>query len=412
MTKLEPTNSPEESVARMLRGDKDKAENMGGGENQQNIKNKATLLTDENDAAELEALLAQLAKNPEAAAMLNQLLREEAAGDSANLPFPNHADATADTLGRLNLNINNTAPSSSLSANDMMSIKPRPGIVIKTHLTKPKQDYPLNMKVFINLCHSPDIPPPPTMDYEEVSRAMLAQDNVSFKVPLSLSHPKLDKDKAGTPCLVFDAACNTTPYQHSIKNGSFHAFMVTLCCEWIEAKHDLFLSRDVTFPKLKAKGEISTHMIRKQSKTIISELPKSQPKPSSAVSTSRALNIDKNTADTLENQKTLSSSQKSESDIISPAVLPFHEIFLEPAGSAPEFIVVRISLPQLPTIKENVNLDVEEEILLLEPVKGSIASKTYKPLVVELAAPIVLDEVGAQFDLSTRVLTITLVCTK
>ncbi|KAI9352796.1 pre-RNA processing PIH1/Nop17-domain-containing protein [Obelidium mucronatum] len=273
-----------------------------------------------------------------------------------------------------------------------MQIRPKAGLVIKTHLAERKEDYPEGMKVFINLCHSADIPPPPTMDYEEVARAMLESDNVSFKVPLSLSAPRTDKDKSGKLCLVFDAACNTTPFEHCTKDASFHAFMVTLCCEWIESKHELTLSRDVSFPKLKSKGEISLHTIRKQSKSIITEIPKTIAPPKSV------------------NPDVSKLAQTQSTDFVN-AVLPHHEVFAEPPAGKPEFLVARVSLPKLATIKGNLHLDVEARKLIVTPA-GKTAASLYKPLEIELNHNVVLEEVGAQFDLSTRVLTVTLVCEK
>ncbi|KAJ3212867.1 PIH1 domain-containing protein 1 [Entophlyctis luteolus] len=339
---------------------------------------------------ELARVMEELAKNPNAAAMLQTLFEQELADAD-----PSSEEAKALRV-RLDEAKNHFAQQQ--KQNDMMLITPRPGLVIKSHLTKKMEDYPEGMKVFINLCHSPDIPPPPTMDYEEVARAMIEQDNVSFKVPLSLSAPKIDKDKAGKPCLVFDAACNTTPYRRATKDASFHAFMVTLCCEWIESKHNLSLSRDVSFPKLKSKGPISTHSIRRQSKSIISEIPKTTPAVSKAISEKPSL---------------ASAKEATPSEVASKdAVVPFHEVFSEPPGPNPEFIVVRVSLPQLATVKQNIVLDVEPSAIFLCPLEGSAAQKVYKDLEITLQTRVSLDEVGAQFDLSSRVLTVTLVCEK
>ncbi|KAJ3027054.1 UNVERIFIED_CONTAM: hypothetical protein HDU68_004590 [Siphonaria sp. JEL0065] len=364
---------------------------------------------DEEFAAFLEAM----AKNPQAAALLQSAIEaSEKNGPGKDLPFPEDAGVfwvLRSCVGVDRTGLDSAAMASVLAAlttgkkegstgptsDQMMQIRPSPGFVIKTHLAARKEDWPEGMKVFINLCHSADIPPPPTMDYEEVARAMLESDNVSFKVPLSLSAPRTDKDKAGKLCLVFDAACNTTPFEHCTKDASFHAFIVTLCCEWIESKHELQLSRDVSFPKLKSKGEISIHTIRKQSKSIITEMSKTQ---SAAAGSAAAIEA---VAQTRKTPSVSSTSSKS--------VTPHHEVFAEPPAGRPEFLVVRVSLPQLTTIKNNLVLDVESNKLILSPV-GKIAQDIYKMLEIELEHEIVLEEVGAQFDLSTRTLTVTLLC--
>ncbi|KAJ3245929.1 PIH1 domain-containing protein 1 [Chytriomyces hyalinus] len=378
---LEAASDPDATITRLL------------GTSSSSLKQPANLdaAPSDDEVAEMEAFLQLMAKNPDAAQVLQQMIEKGGIPGSsyAQMPFPEDSDPDAMTAALSALS-DSLAKSklSSVPVSDMVQITPKPGLVIKTHLAKRKEDYPEGMKVFINLCHSTEIPPPPTMDYEEVSRAMLESDNVSFKVPLSLSAPKTDKDKAGKVCLVFDAACNTSPFQQAQKDGSFHAFMVTLCCEWVEAKHELVLSRDISFPKLKSKGEISIHTIRKQAKSIISELPKDNLKQSAS---------------------TIATKPATPSHTLK-AVKPFHEIFCEPPQGDPEFFVVRVNLPQLATIKDAITLDVEEKQLILSPVGDACAH--YVGITVALTSPVDLDQVGAQFDLSTRVLTVTLVCRK
>ncbi|KAI8618308.1 pre-RNA processing PIH1/Nop17-domain-containing protein [Chytriomyces sp. MP71] len=391
---LEPTLDDDERIARLLSRGSPKTSKGTGGEE--------TGADEDDELNELNAMLESLASNPKAAEMLSKLI--EGGGfpsgggvtPDKDLPFPEDADpaAMAATLAAFR-------QSAELKRNmeaEMMQIKPQPGLVIKTNLTQRKEEYPQGMKVFINLCHSPDIPPPPTMDYEEVSRAMLEGDNVSFKVPLSLSPPRVDKDKAGKMCLVFDAACNTAPYQQATKDGPFHAFMVTLCTEWIESKHELTLSRDFTFPKLKSKGEIATHSIRKQPKSIIMELPKESKQPVATAAASSSVSV----------KATVPLAGLASTGPVRPS----HEIFREPPQGRPEFLVVRVPLPQLISMKGAMVLDVEERALFLTPSGAVAESRAYLPLEVALPCAVVVEEVGAQYDLSTRVLTVTLVAKK
>jgi hypothetical protein len=51
------------------------------------------------------------------------------------------------------------------------------------------------IKVFVNVCHSPYIPSPPLASDEEIQQALLNQDNSKYRVPLSLSPPRSDVDK-------------------------------------------------------------------------------------------------------------------------------------------------------------------------------------------------------------------------
>lgn len=99
------------------------------------------------------------------------------------------------------------------------------------------------IKVFINICHSPEIPAPPLCSKKEIEKAIKAEDNSIYKVPLSLSPCRTDLDKTKQICLVFDACINTTPFKQSENDDDFKLFIIELAVEWVEEKHKLKLSR-------------------------------------------------------------------------------------------------------------------------------------------------------------------------
>ena len=78
---------------------------------------------------------------------------------------------------------------------DTNTIQPLAGFVIKTRTTQAKDDYPKDLKVFINICQSPEIPAPPLVSKEEIQKALMAEDNTTYKVPMSLTPPRSDVDK-------------------------------------------------------------------------------------------------------------------------------------------------------------------------------------------------------------------------
>lgn len=68
----------------------------------------------------------------------------------------------------------------------MVRINPfPPGFCIKTNSSQGK--------VFINICHSPSIPPPADMTEDELLQ-MLEEDQAAFRIPMSLgeAHAELD----------------------------------------------------------------------------------------------------------------------------------------------------------------------------------------------------------------------------
>ncbi|KAG5459247.1 MAG: pre-RNA processing PIH1/Nop17-domain-containing protein [Olpidium bornovanus] len=182
------------------------------------------------------------------------------------------------------------APRGEDAAASMLSIRPRPGFVIKTAITAmpvdpgpgsetaaaPQSRPPVHpaikeigkpgLKVFINLCHSGEIPAPPPATDAEIRAAVNAEDSASWKVPMSLAEPRKDTDKAGHPCLVFSACIHTSPYQKAKDDFDFKLFLIELAVEWVEEKSGLKMNRRFQLPKLNSKGALPLHWIRKDSK--------------------------------------------------------------------------------------------------------------------------------------------------
>jgi PIH1 N-terminal domain len=123
------------------------------------------------------------------------------------------------------------------------SVLPLPGYVVKTKLEEAYEDYPAGMKVFINICHSPEIPAPPLCSKAEIQKAIKADDTTTYRVPLSLSPCRTDMDKSKKMCLVFDSCINSTPFEQAMEDDDFQLFIMELAVEWVEEKHHLKLSR-------------------------------------------------------------------------------------------------------------------------------------------------------------------------
>jgi hypothetical protein len=124
------------------------------------------------------------------------------------------------------------------------------GFVIKTKIES-SNDYPKDTKVFINLCYSLEIPKPPLCSKEEIIKAIQNDDSTKYKVPLSLSKPRSDIDKAGKICVVFDACIHTEPYQLAVKDPDFKYFINDLAVAWIQEKYQLQLSSSMDLVNLR-----------------------------------------------------------------------------------------------------------------------------------------------------------------
>ncbi|KAJ3147116.1 PIH1 domain-containing protein 1 [Geranomyces michiganensis] len=259
------------------------------------------------------------------------------------------------------------------------SLVPEPGFVVKTHNLETVGDWPVGLKVFINVCQSPHVPSPPLATDEEIRAALNAEDNAAYKVPLSLSSPKADRDKSGKMCLVFDACVHTGPLEKAMADFDYKLFLIILSLEWVEEKHKLKLSRDFSLPKLKAKGRLSKHVIRRPKRPIIAEVAPSAKPPTASV-------------------KPISKSSPTSRLLPQPE----YEIICEPPTGPPEYVIVRVQLPDMKSLSA-ATLDVEARRLLLE------VPDAYS-LDAPLPAAIDTREGGAQFDRVSRVLTVTLKC--
>ena len=134
------------------------------------------------DDATMDEFLKNVANNPEAAAALlqtlalNESLQGSNPDNTTTSPLHPYPDITSPPTLPNNL--------SSLQYPASNDIFPTAGFVIKSSLTSTVGSWNKGMKVFINVCHSADVPPPPTQDYDDVGRAIREGDNCSFRVPL------------------------------------------------------------------------------------------------------------------------------------------------------------------------------------------------------------------------------------
>ncbi|KAJ3000100.1 PIH1 domain-containing protein 1 [Globomyces sp. JEL0801] len=232
-------------------------------------------------------------------------------------------------------------------------ILPTKGFVIKTKLVKATETFAINTKVFINLCHSPEIPAPPLLSRIEISKAIQNGDNQTYKVPMSLSQPRTDLDK--------DVCINTAPYHHAIEEVEFKEFIMSLAVEWIEQKQKFELHRELILPKMMAKGDLVPHFIARAKRPVILPLV-----------------------------------EETNGKICST---PKYQFILEPETD-PKFLAVQIHLPLLKSGRD-CSLDIEENRLIF-------SNSQYLPLDIRLPYSIDVDKSGAKFDCTNQNLYVTM----
>lgn len=143
-------------------------------------------------------------------------------------------------------------------------IRPQPGFCIKTNSSEGK--------VFINICHSPSIPPPVDVTEDELLQ-MLEEDQAGFRIPMSLGEPHAELDAKGQGCTAYDVVVNSNFYLRMQNSDFLRELVVTIAREGLEDKYGLQLNPEWHMLKYRPfLGSISQQNIRSQQRPRIQEL--------------------------------------------------------------------------------------------------------------------------------------------
>ncbi|KAM9843316.1 PIH1 domain-containing protein 1 isoform 2-T3 [Aulostomus maculatus] len=228
-------------------------------------------------------------------------------------------------------------------------IRPQPGMCVKT-LSEPDQQ-----KVFVNICQSNSVPPPPDLSREELVELLQSEDPSGYRVPMSLGEPHTEVDNSSQGCTAYDVVINQDFFQKCQKDPLFQQFVIMVSLEGLENKYSLELSRDWKVLKnRKFLGSVSEQNIR-TSRPVIQEL---QPQPE-------------------------------------------FSLLVEPPAGAPEYLIAEIKLPGVTSARSLV-LDVGEDRLVLTARPSLFHLDIFHPLLVDQEASV------AQYNNSTQVLTVTM----
>ncbi|XP_051904529.1 PIH1 domain-containing protein 1 [Hippocampus zosterae] len=241
---------------------------------------------------------------------------------------------------------------------DSKVIRPQPGICVKTTSEPGKQ------KVFVNICQSNLVPPPPEISKEELLDLLQLEDPSGYKVPMSLGEPHTEVDNNSQGCTAYDVVINQEFFQKCQKEALFQQFVVMVSFEGLENKYNIELSREWKVLKnRKFLGSVSEQNIRTKSKPVIQEL---QP-PENATSGAKR---------------------------------PEFTLFVEPPSGDPEYLIAEIKLPGVASSRSLV-LDVGEDRLVLTARPSLYFLDIFHPFIVDPETSV------AQFNGGTRILTIT-----
>ncbi|KAI9495425.1 PIH1 family, partial [Zychaea mexicana] len=154
-----------------------------------------------------------------------------------------------------------------------VSVQPQPGFVCKTKVERSKKHKP-GTKVYINICHADAIPAPPVANENEIQKALDAEQDATYRVPLSMGQPRFDTDSTS---LIMDACIHTQPYMRAERDLDFKLYILELAIEFVEEMESVELSREFTMPNLQSKGTIPQRMLRLPKPALISAVKKQKP---------------------------------------------------------------------------------------------------------------------------------------
>lgn len=119
----------------------------------------------------------------------------------------------------------------------------------------------ISTKVFINVCHDPEVPRP-SVDFEPEMVFPLIIEN-QWEIPIIVSQEKESKDKKGFPSLVYDCCINSKCFQWCQVSKDLRSILIEWCIESVELLYSFTLEREFSLPKMLSKGELCNTEIAK-----------------------------------------------------------------------------------------------------------------------------------------------------
>lgn len=146
-------------------------------------------------------------------------------------------------------------PMSLIQEQDKIKLNPKPGFVIKTKILESRDSSQVFTKVFINICHDPQVPKP-SIDFEpEIVFPMIIENQ--WEIPIVTSNVKKSKDKKGFPSLVYDCCINDECFRWCQISKDLKLILIEWCIESIELINSITLERDYNTPKMLSKGDLT-----------------------------------------------------------------------------------------------------------------------------------------------------------
>ncbi|XP_051631314.1 PIH1 domain-containing protein 1 isoform X4 [Manacus candei] len=235
------------------------------------------------------------------------------------------------------------------------AVTPQPGLCVKTRTAT-------GDKVFVNVCHSGEVPPPPALNPPGLQRLLRDPPGPdgAFRIPMSLGEPHAELDRGGRGCTAYDVVVNSGFFRTLQTDPLYLEFFLTVAMEGLSEKYgvELELTGWRVLKNRRFLGSISAQNIRARPQPRIQELQ-------------------------------------------GPTEPPQFVVVAEPSAQHPEVLQARVLLPQIEGAG-SLWLGLSEERLVLARPPGGAA-------LLELGLPRPADPARgrARFHRRSKVLTVT-----
>ncbi|XP_037982335.1 PIH1 domain-containing protein 1 [Motacilla alba alba] len=255
------------------------------------------------------------------------------------------------------------------------AVTPQPGLCVKTRAAG-------GQKVFLNVCHSPEVPPPPPVPPPGLQRLLRDPPGPggSFRIPMSLGEPHAELDRGGRGCTAYDVVVNSGFFRTLQADPLYLEFFLTVAMEGLSDKYgvELELTGWRVLRNRRCLGSLSAQNIRARARPRIQELA-GDPSP----------------------------------DPSGPPGPPRFVVVARPSAREPQALQARVHLPQAEGAG-SLWLGLSEERLLLcppPPPGGAAAGPPGRQgALLELGLPLRADPARcrARFHRRSKVLTVTM----
>lgn len=291
-------------------------------------------------------------------------------------------------------------------------VKPVAGFCIKAFQEQNQK------KIFINICHTEGIPAPLDITESELTEILQSDEPHSYKVPMSLSDPRLTVDRSGKQEMACDIAVNSTFFKKIEKPCLFQNFFITLIFEALENKYSIEIQAE-TWLILKNRnvfGNLVPHRIQDRDAQRVKEY--NEGNKSETVGDQPILSTDTKGKKPLieelpSNYKLPKVTEKGDAEkTYNPnpvklaisrgnSVKPEHKLIQETIDGEVTRLIAQFQLPDCTSTKE-LTLDVNDDQLILESRKRGYLFDGFVNVAIDV------DKVTSHFDLETKTLTVEL----